>query len=215
MASQDFKSQKPTIFKNFTMTSDNHLEVSEAEMWLKFKKGDEEAFVWIYRNYFAVLYNFARQFNLDPDFVKDQIQDLFIYIRNNRERLTNVNSIKFYLFKSLKRRLLSNKNRKFSFLSLFNSDCKKVFEIEITETPEVKLINQSLDKEIKERLSKSMSKLTARQKEAIIYFYYEGMSYPEIADLLGFKNVKSARKLIYRAIEALRKDLQGLKATLY
>ena len=100
-------------------------------------------------------------------------------------------------------------------MSLFNSDCKKVFEIEISETPEIKLINQSLDEEIKERLSKSMIKLTARQKEAIIYFYYEGMSYPEIADLMGFQSVKSARKLIYRAIEALRKDLSGLKATLY
>ncbi len=119
MASQDFKSQKPTVFKNFTVTSDNHLEVSEAKIWIKFKSGDEAAFIWIYKNYFAVLYNFGRQFNLDSDFVKDQIQDLFIYIRNNRERLTNVNSVKFYLFKSLKRRLLSNKKKRFSFNQSF------------------------------------------------------------------------------------------------
>lgn len=60
-----------------------------------------------------------------------------------------------------------------------------------------------------------MSKLTTRQKEAVLYFYYEGLSYQEIADIMGFQNVKSARKLIYRAIDALRKDLQELKATLY
>ncbi|MCK5371360.1 MAG: sigma-70 family RNA polymerase sigma factor, partial [Cyclobacteriaceae bacterium] len=56
---------------------------------------------------------------------------------------------------------------------------------------------------------------TTRQKEAVIYFYYEGMSYQEIADIMGLQKVKSARKLIYRAIEALRKDLLGFKATLY
>ena len=215
MESQDFKNQKPTVFKNFSEAPDNPQKVSEAKIWIKFKKGDEEAFVWIYRNYFAVLYNFARQFNLDSDYVKDQIQDLFIYIRSNRERLTNVNSIKFYLFKSLRRKLLTNKKQKFSFLSLFSSNSRKIFEIEITETPEVILINQSLDEEIKERLSKSMNKLTIRQKEAVIYFYYEGMSYQEIADIMGLQKVKSARKLIYRAIEALRKDLLGFKATLY
>ncbi|MCK5104823.1 MAG: sigma-70 family RNA polymerase sigma factor [Cyclobacteriaceae bacterium] len=215
MESQDFKNHKSTVFKKISEAPNDPQKVNEAKIWLKFKKGDEEAFVWIYRNYFVVLYNFARQFNLDSDYVKDQIQDLFIYIRSNRERLTNVNSIKFYLFKSLRRKLLTNKKQKFSFLSLFSSNSRKIFEIEITETPEVILINQSLDEEIKERLSKSMNKLTIRQKEAVIYFYYEGMSYQEIADIMGLQKVKSARKLIYRAIEALRKDLLGFKATLY
>lgn len=215
MVSQVFNRQKSTIIDNIPEVYDNTQKISEAKIWLKFKKGDEEAFVWIYKNYFTVLYNFARQFNLDSDLVKDQIQDLFIYIRNNRERLADVNSIKFYLFKSLRRRLLSNNKRKYSFLSLFTSNSKKIFEIEITESPEVKLINQSIDEDIKERLSKSMSKLTTRQKEAVIYFYFEGMSYQEISDIMGIQKVKSARKLIYRAIEALRKDLQGLKTTLY
>ena len=215
MASQDFKKQKSIVFKSFSEVSDNTQKISEADIWLNFKNGEEEAFVWIYKTYFAVLYNFAKQFNLDSGFVKDHIQELFIYIRSNREKLADVNSIKFYLFRALRRRLLSNKKRKYSFLSLFSSSSKQVFEIEITESPEVKLINQSLDEEIKERLSKSMSKLTIRQKEAVIYFYFEGMSYQEIANIMDLQKVKSARKLIYRAIEALRKDLHGFKSTLY
>ena len=47
---------------------------------------------------------------------------------------------------------------------------KNSFIIEIIESLEIKLINQLLDKEMKERLSKSMSKLTVRQKETVIYF---------------------------------------------
>ena len=59
-----------------------------------------------------------------------------------------------------------------------------------------------------------MSKLTLRQKEAVLYFYYEGMSYKEIADIMDLQKVKSARKLIYRSIDTLRKDLQAMKTTL-
>ncbi len=211
MVPQKFK--KP-ILKNFRKAPDSIPIIKESEIWIKFKKGDEEAFVWIYHNYFAILYNYARQFNLDSDYVKDHIQDLFIYIRENRHKLSNVNSIKFYLFKSLRRRLLANKKQRFQFLSLFGADNKTVFEIQITETPEVRLINQSLDDKKKAWILKSMTKLTARQREAVIYFYYEGLSYQEIAEIMGLKKVKSARKLIYRAIDTLRRDIHGFKAIL-
>ncbi len=205
---------KKLILKNFRKAPNNNSKINESEIWIKFKNGDEEAFVWIYHNYFAVLYNYARQFNLNSDYVKDHIQDLFIYIRENRHKLSDVNSIKFYLFKSLRRRLLANRKQRFQILSLFGTENKAIFNIQITETPEVRIINQSLDDEKKAWISRSMTRLTARQREAVIYFYYEGMSYQEIAEIMGLKKVKSARKLIYRAIETLRKDIHGYKAIL-
>lgn len=214
MESQDVKRQVKTSFENSpAVPVASATKLNEAEIWKKFKKGDESAFIWIYKNYFGVLCNFARQFDLDDDAVKDQIQELFIYIRNNRTRLADVQSVKFYLFTSLRRRILANKKRKYSLISLFSLNSKSGFEIEVGESHEVKLINQSLNSEIKERLSNSMSKLTLRQKEAVLHFFYEGMSYKEIAEIMELKKVKSARKLIYRAIESLRKELHTLKST--
>lgn len=193
----------------------NFNDYTEAEIWMKFKSGDEAAFIWIYHTYFDKLFSFARQFGLDADLVKDQIQELFIYIRNSRKRLADVKSIKFYLFKSLRRRLLINKKKKFSIISIFNSDNQRDFEIEIIESPEFILIDQCLNDEIRQRITKSINKLTARQREAVLHFYYEGLSYLEITDIMDLKKVKSTRKLIYRAIEALRKDLKGVKSNLY
>lgn len=214
MAQKDNYSKSNSEDKTVQLVPVNHGKLNEAEIWQKFKEGDEEAFVWIYSNYFDVLYNFGRQFNLDASLVKDQIQDLFVDLRSSRTRLADLKSIKFYLFKSLRRRLFTSQKRQFSFLTLFSTRNETLFDIKISNSPEATLINRSLDQEKSEILTKSMMKLTPRQKEAIMHFYYEGMSYQEVAEIMDFKQVKSARKLIYRAIDALRNDLLGIKKRL-
>jgi len=190
-------------------------EETEASIWRRFKHGDEGAFIIIYKSNFEKLYNFGMQFGFDADNVKDQIQELFIYIRNNRLRLADVRSVRFYLMKSLRRRLLRSKRSKFNFISLFAKEPFKLHEIEIASSAEMLHIHNSLDLEIREKLSRSVNKLTDRQKEAVLHFYYEGLSYQEIAEMMELKMVKSARKLIYRAIEVMRKDLKSQKGKLF
>jgi RNA polymerase sigma factor (sigma-70 family) len=194
---------------------DPRAEESESSIWQRFKQGEEDAFILIYQSNFGKLYNFGIQFGFDADTVKDQIQELFIYIRNSRLRLADVRSVRFYLMKSLRRRLLRSKKSKFNLVSLFLPESQKLHEIEITDTPEILLINNALDSEIREKLSRSLNKLTNRQKEAVLHFYYEGFSYQEIAEMMELKMVKSARKLLYRAIEVMRKDLKGQKGKLF
>ena len=77
------------------------------------------------------------------------------------------------------------------------------------------MIEHLVNEETRIYLSKSIEKLTSRQKEAVLHFYYEGMSYQEIADIMNIRKVKSVRKLIYRAIDSLRKDLKDLKKRIY
>lgn len=187
-------------------------KIDESEIWKNFKNGDEASFIWIYQEYFGKLYNYSMQFNFEEEVVKDHIQELFIYIRKNRERLADVNSIKFYLYKSIRRRLLSGAKRKFSIISIFSSDQNRVFELSIADSAERQIIDQGTEQETKIRLTRSLNKLTPRQREAVQHFYYEGLSYHEIAEVMDLKKVKYARKLIYRAIDSLRKDLQSLKS---
>lgn len=187
----------------------------ESAIWKRFKEGDEAAFIWIYQNYFGKLFDYASQFDLDNDLIKDHIQELFIYIRKNRERLADVKSIKFYLLKSIRRRILSNSKKRFSLVSLFAIDQKKIFEINISASTEHNLIDETIQDEIKQRISRALNKLTVRQREAVLHFYYEGLSYQEVAEVMELKKVKYARKLIYRSVDALRRDLHGLKSTLF
>jgi RNA polymerase sigma-70 factor (ECF subfamily) len=187
----------------------------EAAIWRDFKNGDEAAFIWIYSNYFDALYNYAHQFGLDTELIKDQIQELFIYLREHRKQLGDVKNIKYYLYRSLRRRLLKVGRRRFSFTSLFSQEGNSRFDIEYTYSQEVKMIEHLVSEETRIHLSKSIEKLTSRQKEVVLHFYYEGMSYQEIADIMNIRKVKSVRKLIYRAIDSLRKDLKDLKNRIY
>ena len=58
----------------------------------------------------------------------------------------------------------------------------------------------------KSRLKKGLLALTARQREAIYLRYTMDMSLEEISNLLEM-NYQSARNLIHRSVEKLRKEL--------
>src|SRR5690606_40649004 len=77
----------------------------ELELWRQFKAGDESAYIIIYQKYFRILYRFGVKISNNPEMVKDCIQDLFIDLWNNKKQLSDTDSITFYLWASLKRKI--------------------------------------------------------------------------------------------------------------
>lgn len=181
---------------------------SESQIWHDFKKGDEAAFNYIYRRFVNDLYNFGCNLTTRTNLVQDAIQNVFIDIRRRRERLTDVQDIKSYLFKALYRELIKRleKERKFVLTGIEIED--NGFDVELSS--EEKIINYELGREKTERLEELLNSLTNQQKKALLLFYTEGFSYSQIADTLGFKSVKSARKLVYRALNSA-KGILGIK----
>ena len=93
MAQKEISTFSSAEIESIHLVPNDSIKIAEDEIWQQFKNGDEKAFIWIYKTYFPILYNYARQFGLDPGFIKDQIQELYIYIRNNRKQLADVKSI--------------------------------------------------------------------------------------------------------------------------
>jgi DNA-directed RNA polymerase specialized sigma24 family protein len=50
--------------------------------------------------------------------------------------------------------------------------------------------------------------MPGRKKEALYYFYYEGLSYEQIKEMMELSHIKSARNLVYEAISYLREALK-------
>jgi RNA polymerase sigma factor (sigma-70 family) len=178
------------------------ISVSDAERWTAFKQGDEAAFVDIYKTYANKLYNYGTKFCTDKELVKDCLQDFFIYLRKNRETLGDTVSIKFYLFKAFRRRVVD-------YIKAVASEQKKnelanVFQLQIEVSHEVKFIDLQLHEQQFQKLNNAINALTEKEREAIFHYFYEGLSYKEIAAIMNFTHIASARRLIYRALASIR-----------
>ncbi|MDN5204260.1 sigma-70 family RNA polymerase sigma factor [Fulvivirgaceae bacterium BMA10] len=182
-------------------------ELTDAEVWSAYKHGNKEAFIHIYKTYNELLYNYGMQLCLNHELVKDNIQETFFYLQRKSKDLADVQSIKYYLYKILRRKLIAavEQERKFQSSDEFGT---RKFGIIIS--PELKLINSQLDEERKNRLRQALNKLPERQREAILLFYYEGFTHDEIAQIMGLKSGKYSRKHIYRGVSTLRDDLVAL-----
>jgi RNA polymerase sigma factor (sigma-70 family) len=174
----------------------------DQDIWRAFNKGNEMAFNFIYRTYASMLLQYGAQFSRDEYILQDCIQNIFIDLRRKRGRLSEVQSIKAYLFKILQREVIRSINReKGSNYSTKGLD-DNFFLVEVSH--ETKLIQDEYDEEKKQMIEAAMKQLTVRQRQAILLLYEEGMNYNEIAEVMELNEVKSARKIVYRALASLK-----------
>jgi len=178
--------------------------IDEAAVWEAFKLGNESSFIFIYETYFDPLFIYGNQFTRNEDIVKDAIQDLFIELRKNRQKLGSTASIKFYLFKCLKRKILKESSQWFHQCEDFPVEQSFGF----TFSHEQVLIDKQLDEEKAAGLNRAIKELSPRRREAVYYFYYEGLNYQQIQEMMQLSDIKSARNLVYKAIEFLREKIK-------
>lgn len=177
---------------------------SEKEIWLKFRQGNREAYAFMYETYFFQLFNYGRQCCNNKEMVKDCIQELFVELWNKRKNLGETDSIKYYLFKALKRKII-RKIRQHSYLSSPNLMLEKnIFEIVLPL--ENHLIAQQDEKERIQKIRDAVNTLSAQQREVIFLMFYENLSYEQIASILSVKT-KTVRNLFGKAIQALKSKL--------
>jgi RNA polymerase sigma factor (sigma-70 family) len=188
----------------FTFSKDNGQLADDASVWNHFKSGNESAFIKIYEGNFDRLYAYGLRITKDKDLVKDSIQDLFIELRKGRNTLGNTDNIKFYLFKCLKRKIIRESGKWYANLEDINDNYFFSFNF----SHEHHLINRQIDEEQVMSLDAAVKKLSPRKKEVIYYFFYEGLSYQQIQEIMGLENIKSARNLIYKALDFLREVLK-------
>lgn len=176
--------------------------VDDAALWNAFRKGDNDAFTTILDRFTDVLYKYGCKILHDPETVKDNIQDLFVQLYNNRASLGEANAIKLYLFKALRRRLFRARSKERSQRNLLSSYMHDSGVL-ISESPEYELILEELSGVQKKTVKFFLSKLTVRQREAIFLRYYEDLDYDTVADIMEIRK-QAVYNLVHEAIELLR-----------
>lgn len=194
---------KPTLSKK-SKKDFGYENVSDATIWEEFKAGNENAFNYIYFVYYNLLFNYGHQFSLNRELIKDVIQDLFIDLRVRRQKLPPLKySIKAYLLKVVRNKIIRSK--KFSFVYLSDDSEARGFEIELSA--EDVMIQKEIDDTRRKKLNQAFEKLTERQREILVYYYYEKLSYEEITTIMNFSKIEHARVLVSRSIKKLKEEM--------
>ncbi len=171
-----------------------------ANAWEKLRKGDQVTFTQIYYQYIDALYHYGERLTPERTLVEDCLQDLFAKLWSRRKQLPPVSAVKFYLFKALKRLV----TKRVAQQRRFTSDSRlSEYSFEITLNATVDLSDYHIPPAKSQQLLRAVNQLSARQKEAITLYFYDGFSYEEIAEIMTM-NTRSVYNLVYRALAVLR-----------
>jgi len=183
-------------------------DLTDREIWLSFKEGDDRAVSYIYSEYFPILYRYGMKFRVDASLVEDTIQDLFADLIKNRETLGDTDNILFYLLKSFRRKLLRkmNKENRYDLTGEMTDD----YPFEVVWSVEHELIIEEESDQRSSLLLKALEELTPRQKEAIYLRFTKELDYRVISEIMNI-SVESCRNLISKAISNMRKWINKKK----
>jgi RNA polymerase sigma factor (sigma-70 family) len=170
-------------------------------LWQAFLLGDELAFTALYQRHIKTLFSYGKKLLADDDAVEDLIQDLFIDLWQSRSRLSEVESPRFYLFRSLRRRI----HKSLSPIQQRGQNWESVTEdtLPVSLPQEFLLIEEEGVQKQKNSLDFWLKSLPLRQHEVLILRYYQDFSYAEISEILTI-NEQSVRNLIQRGLLKLR-----------
>lgn len=174
--------------------------------WQALKQGDAIAFSQLYTNYVRLLYNYGYRFVADAELVEDAIQELFIDLWRLRETLSDTTSVRFYLFRSLRRKIheaVVRKEKSADFLTGYS------YGTELGPSTEDELMQQEQHFLRLNCLRQLLSRLSGRQQEAIRLRFYDEFSWAEIAEIMIIDE-QSVRNLVQRGLIKLRRAGQTL-----
>lgn len=172
---------------------------NDSIVWKRLKSGNREALAQLYQRYVRILYSYGKKITRDEKLIEDSIQDLFVDLWQGREKLCELETARFYLFRSLRRRIARSTIR--NIYSPVNAE--EEYWQGALESHEEALILREEAERTSVYLNHLIQNLSARQEEAILLYFYEDFDYEEIAQMLSI-NEQSARNLIQRALIKLR-----------
>ncbi|HCY42628.1 MAG TPA: hypothetical protein DHV48_14945 [Prolixibacteraceae bacterium] len=171
-----------------------------AEVWMRFRSGDRDAFGEIYEEFVDVLFAYGRKITSDRELVKDAVQDIFLNLYKYNPQLHQPEFLEFYLFRSLRNEII-HKIKKNKQESSLTDDGMFLFDLKFNAEQD------SFDKESDELRVKALKEILqtvdTQKRELLFLKFSTGLSYIQIGQILNI-NPDTAKKQVYRTLDQLR-----------
>lgn len=178
-------------------------EGDEDLIWDSFKSGDKSAYAYFYNEYSSLLYRYGCKIVSDRELVKDCMHDLFTEIWKNKANLSNPVSIKNYLVKSLRNKLVRaiSKQSRFVQEGLLTEK-----DLGFVDSNELDMVSKETKQENERKLINALRTLTNKQKEIIFLLYYNNLSPVEVAAIMSV-SVRTIYNTTFNAIQSLKSEM--------
>jgi len=172
------------------------------ELWNTFRRGDRQAFGCLSSLFYQPLFNYGTKLCEDQELVEDCIQDLFLDLWRRREYIGHTDHVKFYLLKSLRRKIFLEKRTREKWISA-HGDLENSLEFVGDFSVEAKIISSETDSFRLKKLQQILELLSKRQREVIYLKFYQELDYEQISTMMSI-TYQSARNLVHTAIRDLQ-----------
>ena len=177
------------------------LAARELSLAQRVREGDEAAFEQIFRAYYARLVSFACTKLGSQALAEEMVQEVFLQIWTRRGQWVVERSLAAYVFRAVRNRVL-NARRSIRLEVAYAATAACEMEIETSEPCDGRL----RDAEIGAALAHALALLPERPRQVFLLSRRQGLSYAEIADVLGIA-VKTVEMHMGRALAQLRVSL--------
>ena len=166
----------------------------------RMKGGDREAFNQLFRRFYPPLVRFGIRFVADADLSAEIVQDLFVKLWSNHEKLSFNTSFESYMLTSVRNAAITYINKERSHAE---ANLRVYTEDSDATDPSETLQSNNLEESYRQVL-KTMPE---KRREVFLASRFEGLKYSEIAEKLGLSQ-KTVEAHMSAAIKQLREGLK-------
>ncbi len=172
-------------------------------------KSNYSDFIAIYNQYKVLVYNVALHYLQNVEDAEEITQDVFIQIHNSLDSFNEKSSLKTWIYritinKSLDFIKHKNSVKRFFIFGKKSENEKELENLTNFEHPGIDLVN----KENASLLFSIINELTENQKTAFILSKLDGLSNPEISEIMNV-SISSVESLVFRAKTTLKEKLSN------
>lgn len=178
------------------------LEGSDRELVAACQRGERDAFRALFETYKDKVYSIALRFSGDRGVAMDIAQDTFLKLFSSIRDFRGDASFETWVYRLVVNNCLDHKRRSWRLIPIADE------LLAVLQAPADSL-DEVLRGEMRDRVHAAVERLTPDLRMVIVLRYTEGLSYDEIAEVLGCSSGTVASRL-NRAHKALERRLSHL-----
>ncbi|WP_143310529.1 RNA polymerase sigma-70 factor [Chitinophaga vietnamensis] len=179
----------------------SYANATDSDLFQLLKEGDPRAFEAIYDRYFISLLNMAYKRMENREDALEVVQDVFIRLHANRERIEHTTYLFAYLHTLLKNGIIDRFRQK-----LVQQKQYAAIREQVQSHTEARSDQYIDSKKLEEKIQQVINQLPEKCKEAFLLSRVQYLSHQAIASRMNI-SVSTVEKHIVKALHALRKQL--------